>query len=84
MSNLQCDFEIIHNINELKEIKKEQVLELIDDIPKQVIFETASNLRDAKKGKVISFSKKAFFNIINLCRDTCSFCTYKAEPDNTK
>jgi len=84
LSNLQFDFEIIHKINELKEIKKEQILELIDDVPKQVIFETASNLRDDNKGKVISFSKKAFFNIINLCRDTCSYCTYKAEPDNTK
>ena len=67
MSNLQFDFEIIHKINELKEIKKEQILELIDEVPRQVIFETASNLRDDKKGKVISFSKKAFFNIINLC-----------------
>ena len=84
LSNLQFDFEIIHKINELKEIKKEQILELIDEVPRQVIFETASNLRDDKKGKVISFSKKAFFNIINLCRDTCSYCTYKAEPEDTK
>jgi len=84
LSNLQFDFEIIHKINELKEIKKEQIFELIEDVPKQVIFETASNLRDNNKGKVVSFSKKAFFNIINLCRDTCSYCTYKAEPDDTK
>ncbi len=84
LSNLQFDFEIIHRINESKGIKKEQVLELIEDVPKQVIFETASKLRNEKKGKVVSFSKKAFFNIINLCRDTCSYCTYKAEPEDTK
>ena len=84
LSNLQFDFEIIHKINESKEIKKEQIFELIEDVPKQVIFETASKLRDKNKGKVVSFSKKAFFNIINLCRDTCSYCTYKAEPDDTK
>ena len=84
LSNLQFDFEIIHRINESKGIKKEQVLELIEDVPKQIIFETASKLRDKNKGKVVSFSKKAFFNIINLCRDTCSYCTYKAEPDDTK
>ena len=84
LSNLQFDFEIIHKINESKEIKKEQIFELIEDVPKQVIFETASKLRNEKKGKVVSFSKKAFFNIINLCRDTCSYCTYKAEPDDTK
>nr|MBC8250588.1 7,8-didemethyl-8-hydroxy-5-deazariboflavin synthase subunit CofG [Candidatus Nitrosopelagicus sp.] len=34
--------------------------------------------------KNVSFSKKAFFNIINLCRDTCSYCTYKAKPNDTK
>ena len=84
LSNLQFDFEIIHKINESKEIEKEQIFELIEDVPKQVIFETASKLRNEKKGKVVSFSKKAFFNIINLCRDTCSYCTYKAEPDDTK
>jgi len=84
LSNLQFDFEIIHKINESKEIKKGQIFELIEDVPKQVIFETASKLRDKNKGSVISFSKKAFFNIINLCRDTCSYCTYKAEPEDTK
>lgn len=84
LSNLQFDFEIIHKINESEEMKKEQIFELIEDVPKQVIFETASKLRDKNKGKVVSFSKKAFFNIINLCRDTCSYCTYKAEPDDTK
>ena len=84
LSNLQFDFEIIHKINESKEIKKGQIFELIEDVPKQVIFETASKLRDKNKGRVVSFSKKAFFNIINLCRDTCSYCTYKAEPDDTK
>ena len=84
MSKLQFDFEIIHKINESKEIKKEQILELVGNAPRQLIFKTASNLRDKKKGKTVSFSKKAFFNIINLCRDTCSYCTYKAEPTDTK
>ena len=84
MSNLQFDFEIIHKINDSKTIKKEEILELVKSAPKQIIFDLASNLRNEKKGKNISFSKKAFFNIINLCRDTCSYCTYKAEPNNTK
>ena len=32
----------------------------------------------------MTFSKKAFFNLVNLCQDTCSYCTYKAEPDEGK
>ncbi len=84
MSNLQFDFEIIHKINESKSIKKEEISELAKNVPKKIIFELASSLRNKKKGKNVSFSKKAFFNIINLCKDTCSYCTYKAEPTDTK
>ena len=84
MSELQFDFEIIHKINELKEIKKEGIHQLLKEIQKETTFVTASNLRNERKGKRISFSKKAFFNIINLCRDTCTYCTYKAEPKDAK
>jgi len=84
LSKLQFDFEIIHKIGELKEITEEEVLELSKNAPKQMIFDAASKIRDKRKGKLVSFSKKAFFNIINMCRDTCSYCTYKAEPNDTK
>jgi 7,8-didemethyl-8-hydroxy-5-deazariboflavin synthase len=84
LSKLQFDFEIIQKINESKDIKKNEILQLAKNAPKEIIFDTASKLRDKRKGKNISFSKKAFFNIINLCRDTCSYCTYKAEPNDTK
>ncbi len=84
MSKLQFDFEIIHKIGELKEITEEEVLELSKNAPKQMIFDAASKIRDKRKGKAVSFSKKAFFNIINMCRDTCSYCTYKAEPNDAK
>ncbi len=84
MSKLQFDFEIIHRINESKDIKKNEILQLAKNAPKEIIFDTASKLRDNRKGKNISFSKKAFFNIINMCRDTCSYCTYKAEPNDAK
>ena len=84
MSELQFDFEIIHKINEFKEISKEEILELAESAPKEILFDTASRIRDKQKGRTVSFSKKAFFNIINLCRDTCSYCTYKAEPADAK
>ena len=84
MSKLEFDFEIIHKINEFKEITKQEILQLVKETSKETIFDIAVNLRDERKGKTISFSKKAFFNVVNLCRDTCSYCTYKAEPDDAK
>jgi 7,8-didemethyl-8-hydroxy-5-deazariboflavin synthase CofG subunit len=36
------------------------------------------------KQKIATFSKKSFFNLVNLCRDTCDYCTYKSEPNQQK
>jgi len=48
------------------------------------LFTTARKIREKNKGVNVTFSKKAFFNIINMCRDTCSYCTYKSEPGEEK
>ena len=48
------------------------------------IFEAARALQMRRKSRTITFSKKAFLNVINLCRDICSYCTYKAEPGQPK
>ena len=48
------------------------------------LFTTARRIREKHKGVNVTFSKKAFFNIINMCRDTCSYCTYKSEPGEEK
>ena len=41
---------------------------------------TASNLRDRGKGRIISFSPKVFIPLTQLCRDFCSYCTYRQDP----
>ena len=48
------------------------------------LYKTAQNLRTKYKHNSVTFSKKVFFNIVNLCRDTCSYCTYKSEPGESK
>ena len=48
------------------------------------LFSAATILRERNKKNTVTFSKKAFFNVVNLCRDTCSYCTYKAEPGEEK
>ena len=44
------------------------------------LYRAARGLRARFKSGRVTFSKKAFLNIVNLCSDTCSYCTYKAEP----
>lgn len=48
------------------------------------LYQVSQFLRTKNKGRTVTYSRKAFFNLINLCRDTCSYCTYKSEPGQAK
>jgi len=78
--------ESLNNVLENKVISRQNVIEIyqnaIED-PSE-LFSAAQNLRKKFKKDSVTFSKKAFFNIVNLCKDTCSYCTYKAEPEEEK
>ena len=41
----------------------------------------AAALRDAGKGRDVTYSKKAFFPVTNLCRDRCAYCTFRRDED---
>jgi FO synthase len=45
---------------------------------------TASRLRDQGKGRVVSFSPKFFIPLTRLCRDFCSYCTFRQSPRQAK
>lgn len=41
----------------------------------------AGQIRDVSRpGRLITYSRKVFINLVNLCRDRCTYCTYKKEP----
>ncbi|MCH9658100.1 7,8-didemethyl-8-hydroxy-5-deazariboflavin synthase subunit CofG [archaeon] len=86
MNNLVLDSECLNGILENKQVSRQDVSEIYQKALKNPneLFSTAQNLRKKFKGNSVTFSKKAFFNIINLCKDTCSYCTYKSEPDEAK
>ena len=78
--------EELNNVLENKTITQQGIFEVYQNAVKDPseLFLTAHNLRKKFKKNSVTFSKKAFFNIINLCKDTCSYCTYKAEPGEEK
>lgn len=75
--------EQLNRVLDGKEVSKEQAYEIFDSAD-NVLYETAFALRNMHKSRTVSFSKKAFFNLVNLCRDTCGYCTYKADPGESK
>lgn len=44
------------------------------------LYAQASALRDQAFGKVLTYSPKVFLPVTNLCRDRCSYCTFRKGP----
>jgi 7,8-didemethyl-8-hydroxy-5-deazariboflavin synthase CofG subunit len=66
-----------------KAITKEDAYSLINS-DYDMLFELADHIRNNKKGNIVTYSRKVFIPLTNLCRDTCSYCTYKREPNDPK
>ena len=44
------------------------------------LMETAAALRDQGFGRQVSYSRKVFIPLTELCRDVCHYCTYAKTP----
>ena len=86
LSEIILNSESLNNVLDNKEISHHSILEIYHNATNNSneLFSTAQYLRKKYKGNTVTFSKKAFFNIVNLCKDSCSYCTYKAEPGEEK
>jgi FO synthase len=45
-------------------------------------LEAAWELRSQLKGSRVSYSKKVFIPLTNLCRDYCGYCTFRRDPSD--
>ena len=48
--------------------------------PLEPLLAAAAELRDRGKGKTITYSRKVFLPLTNLCRDRCGYCTFRRDP----
>jgi 7,8-didemethyl-8-hydroxy-5-deazariboflavin synthase CofG subunit len=44
------------------------------------LMEAAATLRDRGKGRTVTYSRKVFIPLTNLCRDSCGYCTFAKGP----
>ena len=49
-----------------------------EDVP--AVLAAAGELRDRHKGRTVTYSRKVFLPVTNLCRDRCSYCTFRKDP----
>jgi 7,8-didemethyl-8-hydroxy-5-deazariboflavin synthase CofG subunit len=49
-----------------------------DELP--TLLAAAGTLRDRSKGRIVTYSRKVFLPVTNLCRDRCTYCTFRKDP----
>ena len=49
--------------------------------PVEELCSRAAEVRDAGRGKTITFSPKVFIPLTHLCRDFCGYCTFRHSPE---
>ena len=67
-----------------KEISREEAYALMQSSNADQLCELAYRIKKGKKSNIVTYSRKIFIPLTNLCRDTCSYCTYKREPSDPK
>jgi 7,8-didemethyl-8-hydroxy-5-deazariboflavin synthase CofG subunit len=48
----------------------------------EALLSTAAARRDRTWGRTLTYSPKVFLPVTNLCRDRCTYCTFRKDPDD--
>ena len=71
---------MLDNLREGHAPDRDAALRLASEAPLNDLLAVATELRAAGKGITITFSKKVFIPLTTLCRDYCSYCTFRKDP----
>src|SRR5919112_38304 len=74
------DQETIYKFSEKKYIESFEITEFIEKANTIDLLKLSNIIRNKNNSKIITYSRKVFINLINLCKDSCSYCTYKKDP----
>ena len=58
----------------------EEALALAECADPQPLMRVAATLRDKGHGELVSYSRKVFIPLTQLCRDVCHYCTFAHPP----
>src|SRR5579863_9380939 len=61
-------------------LDRSSALRLASEAALPDLLAAATHVRESGKGTVISFSRKVFIPLTTLCRDYCSYCTFRKDP----
>lgn len=72
--------EILEKYQTTLTLSKDDALALLESNDILPLLKLSASLKTRFKKDVITYSRKIFINITNLCRDFCSYCTYRKNP----
>ncbi|MBM64201.1 MAG: hypothetical protein CL484_14725, partial [Acidobacteria bacterium] len=59
---------------------RDEALSLVHEPNLSELMARAASLRDAGFGNVVTYSRKVFIPLTQLCRDDCRYCTFAQQP----
>jgi FO synthase len=61
-------------------LSREEALSLVELTDQTALTAAAARRRDAAHGDALSYSRKVFIPLTQLCRDVCHYCTFARPP----
>ncbi len=72
--------EILSSVEDGRRLSAAEALALADRPDLQPLTRIAAALRDETHGDLVSYSRKVFVPLTQLCRDVCHYCTFAHPP----
>jgi FO synthase len=63
-----------------RRLSRDEALGLVDVADQSALIAAAARRRDAAHGEALSYSRKVFIPLTQLCRDVCHYCTFARPP----
>ena len=63
-----------------RRLSEAEALALSDCAELPLLMSAAAALRDSRHGAIVSYSRKVFIPLTQLCRDVCHYCTFAHPP----
>jgi FO synthase len=72
--------ETLASVEDGRRLPAAEALALADHADLQSLMKVAAALRDEAHGDLVSYSRKVFIPLTQLCRDVCHYCTFAHPP----
>ena len=75
---------ILDSVASAERLDEDQALALAGFEDIGALMEAARGVRDRRSGDVVTYSRKIFIPLTELCRDVCRYCTFAKTPGNVR